>query len=73
MRRAEPTTETEQVHHPSENLMAHLAKGREWATPGVQVALQRAVAGLVVLRRPHRASKRFCAGWLTILLAAWRH
>lgn len=26
--------------------MTHLAKGREWATPGVQVALQTAVAGL---------------------------
>jgi hypothetical protein len=39
-------TETEQVHRLSENLMIHLAKGREWATPGVQAALQRAVAGL---------------------------
>ncbi|WP_258803762.1 hypothetical protein [Pseudarthrobacter sp. NS4] len=39
-------TETEQVHRLSENLMTQLAKGREWATPGVQAALQRAVAGL---------------------------
>jgi len=46
MRTAHPLTETEQVHRLSENLMTHLAKGREWATPGVQVALQRAVAGL---------------------------
>lgn len=46
MRTAEPTTETEQVHRLSENLMTHLAKGKEWATPGVQVALQRAVGGL---------------------------
>jgi hypothetical protein len=46
MRTAQQTTETEQVHRLSENLMNHLAKGREWATPGVQVALQRAVAGL---------------------------
>lgn len=46
MRTAHPMTETEQVHRLSENLMTHLAKGREWATPGVQVALQRAVAGL---------------------------
>jgi hypothetical protein len=46
MRTAEPVTETEQVHRLSENLMTHLAKGREWATPGVQTALQRAVAGL---------------------------
>jgi hypothetical protein len=46
MRTAEPMTETEQVHHLLENLTARLARGREWATPGVQVALQRAVAGL---------------------------
>lgn len=46
MRMATPKTETEQVHHLSENLMNHLAKGREWATPGVQAGLQRAVAGL---------------------------
>ncbi|WP_104044055.1 hypothetical protein [Arthrobacter sp. ZGTC412] len=46
MRTAEHVTETEQVHRLSENLMSHLAKGREWATPGVQAALQRAVAGL---------------------------
>jgi hypothetical protein len=43
---AERMTETEQVHRLSENLLAHWAKGREWATPGVQAALQRAVAGL---------------------------
>jgi hypothetical protein len=46
MRTAKAPTETEQVHRLSENLMAQLAKGREWATPGVQAALQRAVAGL---------------------------
>jgi hypothetical protein len=46
MRTAKTTTETEQVHRLSENLLTHLAKGREWATPGVQGALQRAVAGL---------------------------
>jgi hypothetical protein len=46
MRTAERMTETEQVHRLSENLMTHLAKGREWATPGVQAALHRAVAGL---------------------------
>jgi hypothetical protein len=46
MRTANARTETEQVHHLSENLMTQLAKGREWATPGVQAALQRAVAGL---------------------------
>ena len=46
MRTAERMTETEQVHRLSENLISHLTKGREWATPGVQAALQRAVAGL---------------------------
>ncbi|MDQ0870217.1 hypothetical protein QFZ70_002690 [Arthrobacter sp. V1I9] len=46
MRKANPVTEPEQVLPLAENLMAHLAKGREWATPGVQTALQRAVAGL---------------------------
>lgn len=46
MRTAKPLTESEQVHRLSENLMTQLAKGREWATPGVQAALQRAVAGL---------------------------
>jgi hypothetical protein len=39
-------TEAEQVHRLSENLMSQLARGREWATPGVQAALQKAVAGL---------------------------
>lgn len=46
MRTAERLTETEQVHRLSENLMSQLAKGREWATPGVQAAVQKAVAGL---------------------------
>ena len=46
MRRAERMTESEQLHRFFENLMTHWAKGREWATPGVQAALQRAVAGL---------------------------
>ena len=46
MRTAERMTENEQVHRLSENLTTYLAKGREWATPGVQAALHRAVAGL---------------------------
>lgn len=46
MRTAEPLTETEHAHRLSENLLNQLSKGREWATPGVQAALQRAVAGL---------------------------
>ncbi|GKV74467.1 hypothetical protein NCCP2145_38480 [Pseudarthrobacter sp. NCCP-2145] len=46
MRTASHLTETEHVHRLSENLMTQLAKGREWATPGVQAAVQKAVAGL---------------------------
>lgn len=46
MRTAEHLTETEHAHRLSENLMSQLAKGREWATPGVQAAVQKAVAGL---------------------------
>lgn len=44
--RTATTTERERVHHLPENLMGQLAKGTEWATPGVQAALQRAVDGL---------------------------
>ncbi|MEE9095230.1 hypothetical protein [Pseudarthrobacter phenanthrenivorans] len=46
MRTAKAPAESEQVRRLSENLISQLAKGREWATPGVQAALQRAVAGL---------------------------
>lgn len=46
MRTVEPAPQTDQVRHLSENFMAQLAKGKEWATPGVEAALQRAVAGL---------------------------
>lgn len=46
MRTVDPMIENEQVHRLSENLLAHLAKGREWATPGVQAAVQKAVVGL---------------------------
>ena len=46
MRTAKPTAQTDQVRHLSENLMTQLAKGKEWATPGVEAALQRVVAGL---------------------------
>ena len=46
MRTAKTTVQDDQARHLSESLMAQLAKGREWATPGVEAALQRAVAGL---------------------------
>lgn len=46
MRTAKPTIRDDQVRHLSENLRIRLAQGKEWATPGVEAALQRAVAGL---------------------------
>lgn len=46
MHTAERLIESEQLHRLSENLIGHLARGREWATPGVTAALQKAVAGL---------------------------
>jgi hypothetical protein len=45
MRTATPTAQADQVRHLSENLMSHLTQGREWATPGVEAALKRMVAG----------------------------
>ena len=46
MRTATSMTQADPTRHLSENLMSQLAKGREWATPGVEAALQRVVAGL---------------------------
>ena len=46
MRTATPTAQSDQVRHLSENLMSQLTQGREWATPGVEAALKRMVAGL---------------------------
>ncbi|CAH0127763.1 hypothetical protein SRABI26_00138 [Arthrobacter sp. Bi26] len=46
MRTAHPTVQADQVRHLSENLISQLTKGREWATPGVEAALQKAIAGL---------------------------
>lgn len=46
MRTEIPPMQADQVRHLSENLISQLTKGREWATPGVEAALQKAVAGL---------------------------
>ena len=46
MRTATPTARADQVRHLSENLMSQLTKGTEWATPGVEAALQKLIAGL---------------------------
>jgi hypothetical protein len=74
MRTAEHPVETEQVRRLSENLMSQLAKGREWATPGVQAALQKQWWGWTpASKAPHRASKRSYVGWLTNWPAVSRH
>ena len=46
MRTAKPTAQADQVRHLSENLMSQLTKGTEWATPEVEAALQKVIAGL---------------------------
>jgi hypothetical protein len=46
MRTATPMAQADQVRHLSENLVYQLTQGREWATPGVEAALKRVVAGL---------------------------
>ncbi|WCI08149.1 hypothetical protein PJ267_17040 [Arthrobacter sp. OVS8] len=46
MRTATPTVQADQIRHLSESLMSQLTKGREWATPEVEAALQKMVAGL---------------------------
>ncbi|SDP61012.1 hypothetical protein SAMN04487914_12024 [Arthrobacter sp. ok909] len=46
MRTATPPVQADQVRHLSGNLMSPLTKGTEWATPGVEAALQRLIAGL---------------------------
>ena len=43
MRVSEKTDRAAQARHLEENLIARLAKGREWATPGVESALRRAL------------------------------
>jgi hypothetical protein len=43
VRVSEKTDRTAQARHLEENLIARLAKGREWATPGVESALRRAL------------------------------
>ncbi|CAH0128314.1 MULTISPECIES: hypothetical protein [unclassified Arthrobacter] len=46
MRTAKPTAQADQVRHLSENLISQLTKGKEWATPEVEAALQKVVEGL---------------------------
>lgn len=37
---------TAQARHLQENLVTHLSKGKEWATPGIAAALHRALRGI---------------------------
>jgi hypothetical protein len=46
MRTAKTTPQADQVRQLSENLMSQLTKGREWATPEVEAALHKVIAGL---------------------------
>ena len=43
---SEKTAKTAQARHLQENLIERLEKGREWATPAVESALRRALAGV---------------------------
>ncbi|MET1021793.1 MAG: hypothetical protein ABWX69_06290 [Arthrobacter sp.] len=46
MRTATRPPQADQARHLSEQFITQLTKGREWATPGVEAALRRLVAGL---------------------------
>lgn len=46
MHTSEDTARTAQARHLQENLITHLAKGKERATPGVKAALRRALTGI---------------------------
>ena len=46
MHTAKPTPQADQVRQLSENLVSQLTKGREWATPEVEAALHKVIAGL---------------------------
>jgi hypothetical protein len=46
MRMATPAAPADQVRQLSQNLVSQLTQGGEWATPGVEAALKRVVAGL---------------------------
>lgn len=37
---------TAQARHLQESLVTHLSKGKEWATPGIEAALHRALRGI---------------------------
>lgn len=46
MHTSEKTARVAQARQLEESLLAQLARGREWATPGIEAALHRALTGL---------------------------
>lgn len=46
MHTSQKTVPATRAHHLQENLLTHVAKGREWATPGIEAALHRALTGI---------------------------
>jgi hypothetical protein len=46
VRSADQMDRAVQTHHLQEALLGRVARGREWATPGVEAALRRALAGV---------------------------
>ncbi|RAM39073.1 hypothetical protein DBZ45_01585 [Arthrobacter globiformis] len=46
MRSAHQTDREVQIRHLQETLLGRVARGREWATPGVEAALRQALAGI---------------------------
>ena len=46
MHTLEKTARMAQARHLQENLVTHLTRGKEWATPGIETALHRALTGL---------------------------
>ncbi|MCU1533127.1 MAG: hypothetical protein JWO49_2698 [Arthrobacter sp.] len=46
MHTSEKTARAAEARHLQENLRTQLAKGREWATPGIETALHRALTGI---------------------------
>ncbi|MBT2548032.1 hypothetical protein [Arthrobacter sp. ISL-65] len=64
MHTSQKTVPTAREHHLQENVLTQLAKGREWATPGIEAALHRALTGID--SGLEAASPRIQAGLRTI-------
>lgn len=71
MRTAKPMAQADQIRHLRANLLIRLAG--EWATPGVEAALQRAVAGLGSGIEPASTRVQKALRWITGGLAEWNY